>query len=67
MEEKTKLVAVRLTEAEARALKEFARIENRTVSNTIRIALIEGLRRRGIEIKEPKQDTQYDYRYVGKK
>lgn len=52
MDEAQKVFSVRLTDAEARALREVARMENRTVSNLLRLSILEAMRRRGIPIRE---------------
>lgn len=45
-------VTVRLSESEVKALKEAARLEHRTLSNQLRVYILESTRRRGIPIRE---------------
>lgn len=52
MDEAQKVFSVRLTDAEARALRDIARKENRTVSNLLRTFVLEATRRRGIPIRD---------------
>ena len=57
--EAQKVFSVRLTNAEARALREVARKENRTVSNQLRVFLLESIRRRGVSIRENSDVPEY--------